>query len=146
MKLIDKCLAYAKGLAIILALMHVNAYGAGESIHVSTLASSSQSWDGATLPAYPATQPKVSVLKITIPPHTRLAMHLHPVINAGVLLSGQLIVETKAGQTLTLHAGDAIIETVNTAHFGHNDSDEPAEIIVFYAGTEDRPLSVVEAQ
>lgn len=67
----------------------------------------------------------------------------HPVINAGVLLSGQAI-ETVSGATLHLKAGDPIVETVNMAHYGVNDGAVPAEIIVVYAGTVDHPITVVE--
>lgn len=113
-------------------------------VAVKELVKSSQSWDGETLPAYPAGQPKVTILRIAIPAGAELDMHKHPVINAGVLISGQLTVLTKSGKTLNLKAGDPIIEVVNTAHFGINQGTTPAEIIVFYAGTVDTPTSVIE--
>lgn len=69
-------------------------------------------------------------------------MHEHPVINAGVLLKGELTVVTEGGKTLHLKAGDALIEVVDTWHYGKNEGAEPAEIIVFYAGTEDEPITV----
>lgn len=114
------------------------------SVAVKELVKSSQSWDGETLPAYPAGQPKVTILRIAIPAGAELDMHKHPVINAGVLISGQLTVLTKSGKTLHLKAGDPIVEVVNTAHFGINQGSTPAEIIVFYAGTVDTPTSVIE--
>ena len=114
------------------------------SVAVKELVKSSQSWDGETLPAYPAGQPRVTILRIAIPAGAELDMHKHPVINAGVLISGQLTVLTRSGKTLHLKAGDPIVEVVNTAHFGINQGSTPAEIIVFYAGTVDTPISVVE--
>ena len=39
---------------------------------VITLAETIQSWNGDTLPAYPEGQPKVTILKITIPPKSKL--------------------------------------------------------------------------
>ena len=36
--------------------------------------------------------PQVTVLKITVPPHTALAWHHHPMISAAYVLSGQLVV------------------------------------------------------
>jgi hypothetical protein len=57
------------------------------------------------------------------------------VINAGVLMSGQLTVETTDGKVLHLKAGDPIVEVVNTLHYGINEGTVPAEIVVFYAGT-----------
>ena len=111
---------------------------------VKELANTSQSWDGNTLPAYPKGQPKITILRISIPAGTQLDTHKHPVINAGVLISGQLTVVAKDGKTLHLKAGDSIIELVDTAHYGINEGKIPAEIIVFYAGTIDSPITVVD--
>jgi quercetin dioxygenase-like cupin family protein len=107
-----------------------------------TLAKSTASWDGALLPAYPEGQPEITILKITIPPGARLPMHYHPVINAGVVTRGSLVVTTKDGQRNELKEGDAIIEVVNTLHYGANEGEEPCEIIVFYAGVEGGVVSV----
>ncbi len=106
------------------------------------LAETSHSWDGSTLPAYPIGTPKVTVLKITIPPKTQLDMHKHPIINVGVLTKGELTVVKETGETLTLHAGEAIVELVNAYHYGVNEGDIDAEIIVFYAGDETTPVSI----
>ncbi len=99
------------------------------------------SWDGQPLPAYPDGPPQISVLHIVIPAGTTLAMHRHPMINVGYLLSGELTVEANNGQTLRLQAGESIVEVVNTWHYGRNDGSIPAEIVVVYAGTEGLPLS-----
>lgn len=108
---------------------------------VETLVKSSTSWDGATLPAYPAGQPEVTLLRITIPAGQKLPIHTHPVINVGLLLKGELTVQTEAGKTLVLRAGDPIVETVNTWHHGQNTGAEPAEIVVFYAGARGQPIT-----
>jgi quercetin dioxygenase-like cupin family protein len=122
-----------------------NSQGAsGASTVVKELAKTSRSWDGNSLPAYPPGQPKISILRITIPAGARLDIHSHPVINAGVLISGELTVLTKDGKRLNLKAGDPIVEVVNTLHYGINQGRIPAEIIVFYAGTVDTPITVVE--
>ncbi|BFR47760.1 cupin domain-containing protein [Nitratidesulfovibrio sp. HK-II] len=110
------------------------------------LVRSERSWDGALLPAYPQGQPQVTILRITIPAGARLPMHHHPVINAGVLTRGQLVVTTADGKELRLAAGDPIVEVVNTPHQGFNPGDEPAEIIVFYAGQDGAPLAVKQGQ
>jgi len=69
-------------------------------------------------------------------------MHTHPVINAGVLLKGQLTVTTESGQVLHLRLYDPIIEVVDTWHYGKNEGDEPAEIIVFYAGIKGESITI----
>lgn len=109
------------------------------------IAESYLSWNGDSLPAYPSGKPKISIVKVTIPPHSELPHHYHPVINAGVLLKGQLTVVDVKGNVLKMKAGDPIIEVVNMIHFGKNEGDEPAEILVFYAGAEDLEIVVKEA-
>ena len=114
----------------------------GENVVVETLAKSSSSWDGQALPAYPQGKPEITILRIKIPAGVQLAMHEHPVINAGVLLSGELTVVAKDNKTLHLKAGDSIVEVVNTAHYGKNEGTVPAEIIVVYAGAVDKPITI----
>jgi hypothetical protein len=46
---------------------------------------------------------------------------------------------------LHLKAGDPIVEVVDTWHYGKNEGKTPAEIIVFYAGTPDTPITVKES-
>ena len=117
-----------------------------QSIAVKELVRSNLSWDGTPLPAYPAGPPEISILRISIPPGAQLPVHRHPVINAGVLVSGELTVVTKDDKTLHLKAGDPIVEVVETWHYGRNDGAQPADIIVFYAGSPGTPLSVKENQ
>jgi len=114
------------------------------SCSVQVLSRTDSSWDGAKLPGYPTGSPEVTILKITIPPGEKLPLHKHPVINAGVLLRGTLTVATDQGRTLHLEAGDPIVEVVDRWHYGTNEGDEPAEIIVFYAGTPGCPITVKE--
>jgi quercetin dioxygenase-like cupin family protein len=116
----------------------------GTSLAVAELVKTTRSWDGKSLPAYPQGQPEVTILRITIPPDSRLDTHRHPVINAGVLMSGQLTVVTTDGNTLHLKAGDPIVEVVDTWHYGMNQGKVPAEIVVFYAGIAGRPITIVE--
>jgi quercetin dioxygenase-like cupin family protein len=114
----------------------------GSAVTVDVLAKTTTSWNGATLPFYPTGQPEVTILTISIPPHVRLPLQQHPVINAGVLSQGKLTAVTKDGRTLHLKAGDPIVEVVNTWHYGINEGNESAEIIVFYAGIQDEPLTI----
>jgi quercetin dioxygenase-like cupin family protein len=106
------------------------------------LSKGSASWDGSVLQAYPAGKPEITILKITIPPGTQLPMHKHPVINAGFLVSGELIVITEDNRKLHLKAGDSLIEIVDKWHYGKNEGASPAVIIVFYAGTMDSPITI----
>jgi quercetin dioxygenase-like cupin family protein len=112
------------------------------NITVEKLAKSTTSWDGTALPAYPEGQPEITILRIKIPAGAQLAMHYHPVINAGVLIAGELTVITEDNKKLHLKAGDSIVELVNKKHYGKNEGTQTAEIIVFYAGVVDKPITI----
>lgn len=128
--------------AACLVLVIMGGPAAGDSgIEVSELARTERSWDGNPLPPYPNGRPEVRILSITVPPGEKLAVHRHPVINAGVLLSGHLRVHTLDGEVLDLKAGEAIVEVVGTWHWGESLGDTPAHIVVFYAGEVDLPIT-----
>lgn len=112
------------------------------AVKTKVLIKTSSSWDGSALPGYPKGKPEINILEITIPPKTKLPVHKHPEINAGVLLEGELTVKTESGKVLHLKAGDPIVETVNTWHYGENDGNKPAKIIVFYAGITGKSLTI----
>jgi len=114
-----------------------------DSLRVEELVKTTKSWNGTRLPEYPEGQPEITILQISIPAGTRLETHSHPVINAGVLTKGELTVYTKNDEVLKLKAGDPIVEVVNTLHYGINEGNETAEIIVFYSGIEDMPITVI---
>lgn len=114
------------------------------TVTAEVLAHATQSWDGAALPSYPAGPPEIRILRIRIPAGAELPVHKHPVINAGVLLAGELTVITETGKQLRLEAGEAIVEVVEQWHYGRNDGEETAEIIVFYAGTDGLPITVLQ--
>ena len=114
------------------------------AVEVEVLAHAARTWAGELLPAYPEGQPEVRILRIRIPAGTRLPMHRHPVINAGVLLAGELTFVTEDGARLRLQAGDALVEVVDRPHYGVNEGDATAEIIVFYAGVEGAPITVYD--
>ena len=116
--------------------------GTARGVVVETLARSTRDWTGVRLPHYPAGQPQVTVLRITVPPGVRLDPHHHPVINAGVLLQGRLKVVMADGPTRVLESGDALVEVVNRIHHGESLGPQPAVIVVVYAGVEGLPLTV----
>lgn len=131
-------------LCLALALVGTGRAQEAEGIQAAVLAKATTSWDGTVLPGYPKGQPEVTILRIKIPPKVKLPLHEHPVINAGVLLRGALTVVTTDHRTLHLKAGDAIVEVVDKWHYGINEGDVPAEIVVFYAGAAGLPITVKE--
>ena len=130
------------GICLILCLAG-NVWAQEENgINVDVLTKAVASWDGTALPNYPKGKPEITILRIKIPPKVQLPMHEHPVINAGVLLRGELTVVTEDNETLHLKAGDPIVEVVNKWHYGKNEGNETAEIIVFYAGVQGSPITI----
>jgi quercetin dioxygenase-like cupin family protein len=112
------------------------------AVRSDVLAKTGFSWDGSRLPVYPKGSPEITILRIKIPPGIKLPFHKHPVINAGVLLSGELTVVTEDNRTLHLKAGESIVEVVDKWHLGKNEGDKTAEIIVFYAGVAGMAITV----
>jgi quercetin dioxygenase-like cupin family protein len=131
------------GLCLVLFLSS-SVMAADNECQVDVLTKTTTSWNDDILPHYPEGQPEITILKIIIPPKAKLTVHYHPVINAGVLLKGELTVTTENDLVLHLKAGEPIVEVVNTLHFGENQGTEDAELIIFYAGTTDLPITVVE--
>lgn len=112
-----------------------------EKIKVETLSKTTKSWNGKTLAPYPKGQPEITILKITIPPHTKFPLHTHPFINGGIVLDGEITV-TQGEKKNYLKSGDAIVEVVDTWHYGANESDKPTTLLAFYAGIEGKPLTI----
>lgn len=115
-----------------------------QSITVEPVVKTTKSWNGADLPSYGEGTPEVTMLRITIPPGESLKLHKHTCINVGLLTKGELTVMTETDDSLRLTAGDPIVELVNTWHYGKNTGKKPAEIVVFYAGIEGEPITVLK--
>ena len=113
-------------------------------IEITTLLETIESWNGKTLPKYDDGKPEVTILKVVIPAKTKLKVHRHPVINAAVVLKGELSVITELNDTLQVKAGDAFAEVVDTWHYGANNGNIPAELIVFYAGIDGNPNTILK--
>ena len=104
-------------LAIILvSFLYVACTSTPEEIQKEVLLETTTAWDGQPLPAYPTTQPKITILKITIPPNTKLAEHYHAIINCAVITKGTLKVVKKDGQELIIKEGEAVAEVLNDVH------------------------------
>jgi quercetin dioxygenase-like cupin family protein len=107
-----------------------------------TLLQTSQSWNGKSYTHYPTGQPQLTTLKVTIAPHTSLPWHSHPFPNAVYVLSGSLTLRDRAsGKTMVVHQGQAVGESVDDVHRGEA-GDEPAVLLITYAGTPGVPTSV----
>lgn len=108
----------------------------GEDVEVKALTVATHSWDNAPLPHYPTGNPEVTILHYIFPAHKKLTMHVHDVINGGVVLHGEVTIVASDGQEHTFKKGDVIVETCGKPHYGENRTGEDAEVIMFYAGAE----------
>ena len=113
-------------------------------VEANVLIKTTTSWNGATLPPYGEGQPEITIIRYRFAPGASIPMHMHPVINAGVLLKGELNIFTKTGEKITLKAGEPLIELFKEWHYGSNPGTEPIDLIVVYAGIAGTPLTIRE--
>ena len=126
-------------------LLAHDGHGAADlGVTVEELVNANQQWDGQPLPAYPRGQPQVKVLRIGIPAGVVLPWHTHPVINAAVIVRGTLALNLKDGTTRVFQPGEAIVEVIDTVHTGQAIGAEDVEVVVFYAGVEGMPTTVLQ--
>jgi quercetin dioxygenase-like cupin family protein len=112
-----------------------NLYGADILLETQT------SWDGGDL-AYPMGKAQVTSVILHIEPGDEPPFHCHPVPTMGYVLHGTVEVETERGDTRRIGEGSAMVEVMNTLHRGRAVGG-PADIIVFYAGAEGVPTTVL---
>jgi quercetin dioxygenase-like cupin family protein len=126
-------------LAVILAQ---NAPLTVASGHREILLQTTQSWNGKPYTHYSTAPPQLTTIRLTIPPHTALPWHTHPFPNVVYVLSGTLTLHDKdSGKTQVVHQGQAVGESVDDVHRGET-GDEPAVLLITYAGTSGVPTSV----
>ena len=102
-----------------LTLQADTAQNGQSSVRSEVLLRSSSSWDGEPYKSYPPGAPELSILKITLPPHSKLEWHSHPIPSAAYIVAGELTLERKTdGKKQLFTAGQAVSETVDTLHRG----------------------------
>ena len=101
-----------------------------------------RSWDGTEYGAYPAGKADIKIVKIVIPPNTRLASHTHPMPNIAYVHSGSLTVKSEADNSeQQLKQGDFLAEMVNKPHYGYT-GNEGVELFVVYCGVAGQNLAI----
>lgn len=112
-----------------------------QEVRSTELIRTSQSWDGVELPDYLVGRPEIVGVKYEIPAGQKLGWHLHPVMNFGILVQGDLTIISQDGLEKEVHEGEAIVEMVGTIHHGENRGDKPVVLYMFYLTQEGLPLS-----
>jgi quercetin dioxygenase-like cupin family protein len=126
---------------LLYAPLNASALEASETIKVTPLIQSTQSWNGATI-AYPAGQVQITGIVVEIAPGADTGWHQHPAPSFVVITQGTLEVTLRDGKIKRLQTGDALIEVVNTDHIGRNVGEIPVKLIVFYAGVAGQVLTI----
>ena len=93
--------------------------------------------------AYPKTNsPQVTTVLVEIPPGAETGWHVHPFPCYAYILSGKLTVKIQGKKPRELHAGDALVEVVNTPHNGMNKGRDPVRLVMFVTGEAGKPFTV----
>lgn len=83
----------------------------------------------------------VRVLTATLKPGDKTVHHTHRFPVTVYVLEGTFTLELKDRPTLTVRAGEAMVEPPNVAMTGHNPSaTEPTKVVIFYVSTPDTPF------
>jgi quercetin dioxygenase-like cupin family protein len=114
----------------------------GGGSRTTMLLKATSSWNDISYTAYPAGQPELTTVRMTIPAHSKLDWHKHLMPNSAYIVSGELTIEEKAtGRKAVYRAGQALAESVDNVHRGST-GEAPVVVIVTYAGVQGQPLSV----
>jgi quercetin dioxygenase-like cupin family protein len=116
---------------------------AGQPASAEPLLQTTTSWDGGAID-YPDGQAQVTAIILKIDEGDEPPFHCHPVPTMGYVLKGKIEVETRNGDKAVFSRGDSVVEVMRTVHRGIA-LEAPAEIIVFYAGAQDVPNTVLPA-
>ncbi|QDP02797.1 cupin domain-containing protein [Thalassotalea sp. PS06] len=98
--------------------------------------------DGESI-SYPEGKAEITSIKLRLEPGQQTPFHCHPIPTFGYVLSGKIEVKTKDGNKTIMSEGESAIEVMNTYHRGRA-IEGPVEIVVFYAGAEGIPTTVLE--
>lgn len=121
--------------AVLLTLIYVNTIAAEQLLQSST------SWDGGAI-FYPKGEAQITSLKLKLEANEMTEFHCHPIPTFGYILKGSLEVETKEGKKILMKQGSSILEVMKTVHRGKA-VDEAVELVIFYAGAESVPNTVL---
>ena len=132
-----------KVLSILLTFVSVLCLsGVAYSAQKEVLLQTTSTWDNAKYEKLKIKNPEVTVLKICIGVGEERPMHKHDLVNIAYVKKGTLTVITDKNEQITLHEGECLPELVGKYHYGKNTGKDPVELIVFYLGEKNTPLSV----
>ena len=113
---------------------------ADAQVTVQVLEQDSVSWNGSDF-RYPAAFPQITVVKIQVPQGAEIPEHCHPIPLAAYVAKGAIQITTSSGAQAVFSEGQSFIEVMNRWHSGLGVGTD-TELIIFYAGAQNRPLSI----
>jgi quercetin dioxygenase-like cupin family protein len=111
------------------------------AVKVTQLLKTTSAWDGKQI-VYPEGQAEMTALLIEIAPGESTGWHQHPVPSFAFLLEGTLEIILTDGRAKRMQPGTALSEVTDTMHLGRALSKTPVKIVVFYAGSAGKALTV----
>ena len=111
------------------------------AVKVTVLLKTTSGWDGKQI-VYPEGQAEMTALLIEIAPGESTGWHQHPVPSFAFLLDGTLEITLADGRVKRMQPGEALSEVTDTMHVGRALSKTPVKIVVFYAGSVGKALTV----
>ena len=111
------------------------------AVKVTVLLKTTSGWDGEQI-VYPEGQAEMTALLIEIAPGESTGWHQHPVPSFAFLLDGTLEITLADGRVKRMQPGEALSEVTDTMHVGRALSKTPVKIVVFYAGSVGKALTV----
>ncbi|MET3135252.1 quercetin dioxygenase-like cupin family protein [Oxalobacteraceae bacterium GrIS 1.11] len=111
------------------------------AVKVTPLMKTSASWDAKPI-VYPQGQAEVTGLVVEIAAGGQTGWHEHPVASFAYVLEGTLEVTRATGETKLVHAGEMFPEVVNTLHNGRSMDGKAVKLLVLYAGSTDKKLTI----
>ena len=111
------------------------------AVKVTQLLKTTSGWDGKQI-IYPEGQAEMTALLIEIAPGESTGWHEHPVPSFAFVLDGTLEITLADGRLKRMQPGEALSEVTDTMHMGRALSKTPVKIVVFYAGSVGKALTV----
>jgi quercetin dioxygenase-like cupin family protein len=111
------------------------------AVKITQLLKTTSSWDGKQI-VYPEGQAELTALLVEIAPGESTGWHQHPVPSFAFLLDGMLEITLTDGRVKRMQPGEALSEVTETMHLGRVLSKTPVKLVVFYAGSVGKALTI----
>jgi quercetin dioxygenase-like cupin family protein len=121
----------------------VSAIDETPAVKVTQLLKTTSGWDGKQI-VYPEGQAEMTALLIEIAAGESTGWHQHPVPSFAFLLDGTLEITLADGRVKRMQPGEALSEVTDTIHMGRALSKTPVKIVVFYAGSVGKALTLTQ--